>query len=49
MVSAGSPRAVQDANGWTIRTSDGSLASHHEHTIVITHGAALVLTDGRAA
>jgi len=49
MVSAGSSRPVQDANGWTIRTRDGSLASHHEHTLVITRGAPMILTDAAAA
>jgi len=44
MVSAGSAQAVEDRNGWTIRTRDGSLAAHHEHTLVITHGQPLILT-----
>lgn len=35
---------VEDADGWTIRTADGCLAAHHEHTIVIRHGRAEVLT-----
>lgn len=25
-----------ERNGWTLRTRDGSLAAHHEHTLVIT-------------
>ena len=44
MISAGSTRVVQDADGWTLRTSDGSLSAHHEHTLVITRGAPVVLT-----
>jgi methionyl aminopeptidase len=44
MISAGSPHPVQDGDGWTIRTRDGSLSAHHEHTIVITHGAPIILT-----
>jgi methionyl aminopeptidase len=44
MVSAGSAPPVEDRNGWTIRTRDGSLAAHHEHTLVITHGHPLILT-----
>jgi methionyl aminopeptidase len=31
-------------DGWTVVTSDGSLAVHHENTIVIRDGAPLVLT-----
>jgi methionyl aminopeptidase len=48
MVSAGSGRVVQGADGWTIRTRDGSLSAHHEHTLVITRGAPLVLTAAAA-
>lgn len=48
MISAGSPRVVQAADGWTLRTRDGSLAAHHEHTLVITRGRPIVLT-ARAA
>ena len=44
MISAGSAHAVQDADGWTLRTRDGSLSAHHEHTLVITRGAPIVLT-----
>jgi len=44
MISAGSAESVTDDNGWTIRTRDGSLSAHHEHTIVITKQAPLILT-----
>ena len=44
MISAGSPEAVQDRNGWTIRTRDGSLSAHHEHTLVMTRERPLILT-----
>jgi methionyl aminopeptidase len=44
MISAGSAYAIQDADGWTLRTRDGSLSAHHEHTLVITRGAPVVLT-----
>jgi len=44
MISAGSEHVVQDDDGWTLRTQDGSLSAHHEHTLVITRGAPLVLT-----
>ncbi len=44
MISAGSPQPVQDGNGWTMRTKDGSLAAHYEHTLVITRDRPLVLT-----
>ena len=44
MISAGSGRVVQADDGWTLRTKDGRLASHHEHTLVITRGAPVILT-----
>ena len=44
MISAGSPHAVQGEDGWTMRTKDGSLSAHHEHTLVITHDQPLILT-----
>jgi methionyl aminopeptidase len=44
MISAGSSECFEDADGWTIRTADGSLAAHHEHTLVITANGPVVLT-----
>ena len=44
IISAGSARIRQDRDGWTTRTSDGSWAAHHEHTMVITHNRPVVLT-----
>ena len=35
---------VEDGNGWTIRTRDGSLSAHHEHTLLITKEHPVVLT-----
>jgi methionyl aminopeptidase len=36
---------VDDSDGWTLRTSDSSLVAEFEHTIVVTDGAPIVLTD----
>jgi methionyl aminopeptidase len=44
MISAGSARVVQDGDGWTLRTADGSMSAHHEHTLVITRAVPVVLT-----
>ncbi|HKQ61881.1 MAG TPA: M24 family metallopeptidase, partial [Candidatus Polarisedimenticolaceae bacterium] len=44
LIALGSGRAVEDADGWTVRTADGACAAHHEHTLVITEGAPLLLT-----
>jgi methionyl aminopeptidase len=48
IVSAGSARAVEERDGWTIRTADRSMAAHHEETVVITHGEPIVLTGSAA-
>ena len=44
IISAGSSRAVEAGDGWTMKTLDGSPAAHYEHTIVITRGSPIVLT-----
>ena len=36
---------VVDPDGWTLRSADGSRAAHTEHTIVVTEGEPLVLTQ----
>jgi methionyl aminopeptidase len=46
IICAGSGRAVEDRDGWTIRTADGSLAAHHEHTLVVTNAGPVLLTAG---
>lgn len=46
LISAGADRTYQDVDGWTIRTGDGAIAAHYEHTIVITKGEPVVLTAG---
>lgn len=40
----GSERIKFDADGWTIRSFDGSRGAHSEHTIAVTEGEALILT-----
>jgi methionyl aminopeptidase len=44
IISAGSPWVAEDADRWTLRTCDGGLSAHYEHTLVITPGQATVLT-----
>jgi methionyl aminopeptidase len=48
MVNAGKPDVRTLDDGWTAVTADGTLSAHFEHTIVITEGAAEVLTRGEA-
>jgi len=40
----GSGQVKESEDGWTVRTADGSLAVHCEHTIVVTRNGPLVLT-----
>jgi methionyl aminopeptidase len=44
IISSGSGEAFEDRDGWTVRTKDGSLAAHHEHTLVITRRHPVLLT-----
>ena len=44
IIVAGSGCVSLDRDGWTVRTTDGSLSAHYEHTIVITKGEPLLLT-----
>jgi methionyl aminopeptidase len=44
LIAAGRGEVYQDADGWTIRMRDGSLAAHFEHTLVITAGEPVLLT-----
>jgi methionyl aminopeptidase len=43
-LSVSAQHVVEDADGWTLRTADGSLVAQFEHTMVVTHGGPLVLT-----
>lgn len=44
MYSAGSAEVVGEADGWTIRTKDGKIASLYEDTVMLTRDGVLVLT-----
>ena len=44
IIAAGGGEVVDGGDGWTIRTADGSLAAHVEHTVVITAGRPRILT-----
>lgn len=44
MATLGDYHVKMDKDGWTIRTVDGSLAAHSEHTILITDNGYEILT-----
>jgi methionyl aminopeptidase len=35
---------VEDRDGWTLRTRNGCLAAHYEHTMIITNAAPVIVT-----
>lgn len=45
MATLGKERIKTDRDGWTIRTADGSLAAHFEHTVLVTENGAEILTQ----
>lgn len=44
IISTGSRHYYELDDGWTTKTTDGSYAAHHEHTLVITKGKPIILT-----
>jgi methionyl aminopeptidase len=44
MVNVGSPRTKLMDDGWTVKTADGALSAHAEHTIAITDDGPEILT-----
>jgi methionyl aminopeptidase len=44
MINIGDWRTRVEDDNWTVRTSDGSLSAHFEHTIVITDNGSEILT-----
>jgi methionyl aminopeptidase len=44
IISARAAHVVEEADGWTLRTHNGSLAAHYEHTVVIRDGEPLLVT-----
>jgi methionyl aminopeptidase len=48
MFNIGRRHTKVDADGWTVRTEDGSLSAHWEHTVAITPDGPMVFTAGDA-
>lgn len=45
MINIGTYETVEDNNGWTARTADGSLSAQYEHTLAITEDGPIILTE----
>ena len=44
MINLGGEEIVQLEDGWTVKTADGSLSAHYEHTVAITDDGVELLT-----
>jgi methionyl aminopeptidase len=45
MLTLGTGRTRELDDGWTVVTADGSLSAHFEHTVAVTDGEPIVLTE----
>ncbi len=45
MINLGSKEIKTDSDGWTIRTLDGQVSAHFEHTIAITSNGPKILSQ----
>ena len=44
MINQGDKAVRQMPDGWTVKTRDGSLSAHFEHTVAITANGPVILT-----
>ncbi len=44
MITLGSGRVIEAENGFTIKTADGSISAHFEHTVVVTKNGCEIVT-----
>jgi len=44
IITAGRAKVATEDDGWTVRTIDGSLAAHAEHSVHVTHEGPVILT-----
>ena len=49
MLNVGGCEVNFDADKWTVRTADGSLSAHFEHTVAITEAGPEILTTAKGA
>ena len=47
MINMGKKEIITDSDGWTIRTNDGQVSAHFEHTIAITSDGPEILSKSR--
>ena len=44
MINAGTDRVREMPDGWTVKTADGALSAHYEHTVALTADGPVLLT-----
>ena len=44
MINAGTYDVIQLDDGWTVKTADGKLSAHYEHTLAVTDNGVVLLT-----
>ncbi|MBQ3792243.1 MAG: type I methionyl aminopeptidase [Clostridia bacterium] len=44
MVNAGTSNVIELPDGWTVKTADGRLSAHYEHTVALTDEGPILLT-----
>ena len=44
MVNAGTSKIIHMPDKWTVKTADGKLSAHYEHTVALTEDGAVCLT-----
>jgi len=44
MINAGTYDVIQLDDGWTVKTADGKLSAHYEHTLAVTDNGIVLLT-----
>ena len=45
MVNTGTGAVIEMPDGWTVKTADGGLSAHYEHTVAITEEGIILLTQ----
>ena len=45
MINAGGDGIIVLKDGWTVKTADGSLSAHYEHTVCVTDDSPILLTQ----
>lgn len=44
IISISAGHTVKDQDGWTLRSADGSMTAHFEHTVIVTKNQPIILT-----